>query len=212
MMKKTILTVILFCLLMAAAVMCAAEEEFHSEFGILPPEIPSGSGLTAGELDDVFARIDQAELPPAFRLRRIYEWIMQMYEYDPDQGFSAEDETDAEAVSGCVAGMIRDGRSGDAGFALLAHYLLGRLGHPTVIISGELELPDGSRKAHQWNYVFFSGKWYHFDPLGEMLDPSLNGFMNVEKELSGASLKWEAGSVPESAAYPVKALGCECSF
>ena len=210
-MKRMFLITVLFCF-MAAVLQVCAQDGFRGDFGILPPEIPSGSGLTAGELDDVFARIDQAELPPAFRLRRVYEWIMQMYEFVPGTGFDAEKVTDPEAVSTVLAGMIKDGKAGDAGFALLAHYLLGRLGHPSVIISGELELPDGIRIPHQWNYVYFNGKWYHFDPLAEALNETVNGFMNVEKDLSGSALKWDAGSVPESAEYPVRALGCDCNF
>ncbi len=210
-MKRTLITAALV-LLILSAVLPVTAEEFHSEFGVLPPEIPSGNGMTAKELDNVFAQIDRAELPPAFRLRRVYEWVMLKYGFDPDRDFAPDQETDPEAVSLCLTQMIKDGSSGDAGFALLAHYLLGRLGHPSVIISGELELPDGSLSPHQWNYVFFSGKWYHFDPLAEQLDESINGFMNVEKDLSGSALKWDTGSLPASAEYPVRALGCECSF
>ena len=210
-MRKTMMAAALI-LVILSSILPVSAEEFHSEFGVLPPEIPSGDGMTAKELDNVFALIDQADLPPAFRLRRIYEWIMQKYSFDPDNDFAAAPDTDTEAVSVCLMQMIKDGASGDAGFALLAHYLLGRLGHPSVVISGELELPDGNTEAHQWNYVFFNGKWYHFDPLAELLNETVNGFMNVEKDLSGSVLKWDAGSLPPSADYPVRALGCECNF
>ncbi len=210
-MKKTLIAAALLILVLSS-VLTVSAEEFHSEFGVLPPDIPSGDGMTAKELDEVFARIDQAELPPAFRLRRIYEWIMQKYSFDPDNGLAVDPETDEETISVCLTRMIKDGTSGDAGFALLAHYLLGRLGHSSVIVSGELEIPDGNRRPHQWNYVFFNGKWYHFDPLAEMQNEAVNGFMNTEKDLSGSALKWDAGTLPESAEYPVRALGCECDF
>ena len=42
------------------------------------------------------------------------------------------------------------------------------MGFPSVIISGELTRPDGSSEEHRWNYVFYSGKWYHFDANGYM--------------------------------------------
>ena len=190
----------------------SADEEFHSEFGILPPEIPAGSGITADALDSLIERIDQPSLPPAFRQRMIYEWLMQKVNFDPSDSFMLSEETGPEAVSVCAAGAVKVLSAGDAGFALLAHYLMERIGFPTVIITGELVLPDGNTRPHQWNYVFYAGKWYHFDPLGEKENPALNGFMNVQKELQDSPLKWEESTLPESAGYPVKAIGCACSF
>ena len=210
-MKKSLMITALLFIFLLVCLQVSAQEEFQSDFGIVPPEIPSGSGMTAGELDKIFAQVDQSDQPPAFRLRRIYEWVMQKYQFDPEDSFTVEKATDEETISLCLGEMIKNGSSGDAGFALLTHYLLGRLGHPSVIISGELKLPDGSSRAHQWNFVFYNNKWYHFDPLGEMLNDSLNGFMNVDKDLLGSTMKWEEELQPTSAPRPVHSPYCECN-
>ncbi len=204
---------IFFVILLCLAACCAAfgEEEFHSEFGYLPPEVPSGSGMTAEVLNGLLEQIDEAGLPPSHRLRRVYEWMMSRYRYEADDSCLPDDQ-DAESVSACLIGITRSSGAGDSGFALLSHYLLDRMGFPSVIISGELTLPDGSSEEHRWNYVFYSGKWYHFDPLGEMRNPELNGFMNVEKDLTGAPLRWNREGVPGSAEYAVRAIGCSCDF
>lgn len=211
MKKLPFLTFVVFTVL---ALFCAAsaDAEFHSEFGWLPPEIASDSGLLGKELSEAFARIDQDGLPPSHRQRRVYEWIMQTVSFDPDAEFDPAAQDDPEAVSLCLSNALKSSETGDTGFALLAHYLLEKLEIPGVIISGELTLADGSVVTHQWNYVFFSGKWYHFDPLAEMLVPELNGFMNVAKDLSGSALSWDESALPSSADYPVRALGCDCDF
>ena len=199
--------VILLSLWLCSAVF--AEDGFHSEFGFLPPEIPADSGLTAGQLNELVSRIDEETLPPSHRLRRVYEWMMTQYRFTSEVSCEGED---LEAVSACLIGIVQSSEAGDCGFALLSHYLLDRMGFPSVIISGELTLPDGQTEAHQWNYVYYSDKWYHFDPLGEIRNPDLNGFMNVEKDLAKGPLTWDRDSIPGSAEYAVRAIGCSCSF
>ena len=212
-MKKNYIAIILMLLMAAVFISsAAAQEEFHSEFGYLPPEIADGSGMAAEKLDGLVVRLDQSALPPSHRLRYVYEWMMQKYQYFPEDSFASDLGDDLEAVSFCVLEMMQQGSSGDAGFALLSHYLLDRMGFPTVIIRGTLTLPDGSKLDHEWNYVFYESKWYHFDPLGESLNASLNGFMNVEKDLTNGALSWDKDAVPESPEYPVRAFGCACSF
>ena len=204
-----LLFVILLCTMLFSAAF--ADDDFHSEFGYLPPELPESSGLTAGRLNELISRIDEETLPPSHRLRRLYEWMMTRYRFAADDPCSG-DEQDQETVSSCLIGIVLSSDAGDSGFALLSHYLLDRMGFPSVIISGELTLPDGQTEAHRWNYVYYSEKWYHFDPLGEMRNPDLNGFMNVEKDLAGGPLAWDRDSIPESAQYAVRAIGCSCDF
>ena len=201
---------IILMFLIPAAVF--AQEEFHSEFGILPPEIPSGSGDVADELDSLVDRLDQSSMPPSHRLRYVYEWLMQKFQYFPEDQFTRDMETDPESVSQHLHDVLKLSEADDAGYALLSHYILDRMGFPTVIIDGELSLADGSSQAHQWNYVYYSEKWYHFDPLGEKLNPLLNGFMNVQKELANGALSWDETSIPPSADYAVRAFGCHCDF
>lgn len=199
--------VILLCLGSFSTVF--GEDGFHSEFGYLPPEIPADSGLTAGQLNELISRIDEETLPPSHRLRRLYEWMMTQYHFVTDDSCTGEDQ---EAVSACLIGIVQSSEAGDSGFALLSHYLLEKMGFPSVIISGKLTLPDGQTEEHRWNYVYYSEKWYHFDPLGEIKNADLNGFMNVQKDLAGGPLQWDRDSIPESAQYAVKAIGCSCSF
>lgn len=211
MKKFSFLTLVIFTALALFSAV-SGDGDFHSEFGWLPPEITPDSGLLGKELSEVFARIDQEGLPPSHRQRRVYEWIMQTVTYDPNAKFDPANQEDPEAVSVCLSNALKSSETGDTGFALLAHYLMKKLDIPGVIISGELTLADGTVVPHQWNYVFFSGKWYHFDPLAEMLRPELNGFMNVTKDLSGSALSWDGSALPPSADYPVRALGCDCDF
>lgn len=188
-----------------------AEDEFHSEFGFLPPEFPENSGMIAGQLNELVGRVDEESLPPSHRLRRLYEWMMRKFHFTAEDPCVA-DEQDPEAVSACLMQIIESSDAGDTGFAIISHYLLDRMGFPTVIISGKLTLPDGKTEEHRWNYVFYSGNWYHFDPLGEMRNPDLKGFMNVQKDLTGGQLVWDADSIPESGPYAVRAIGCPCNF
>ncbi len=204
-MRKTPLLVLL------TALLCFMNAAAEDSFGIVPPEFPSGSGSTADQLDAIIARVDQEGLPPSHRMRMLYEWMTGKFAYDETDDFAVTEDMTAGDAAAELYTIFRDNAAGDGGFALLAHYLMERLGYPTVIITGELQLPDGEIRIHQWNYVQYSGKWYHFDPLGEKLNPALNGFMNVEKELKDGPLRWDAEALPESAEYAVSAVGCACT-
>ncbi len=211
MRKNTILILVLL-----AALLCfmnaAAEDTFHSEFGIVPPEFPSGSGSTADQLDSIVDRVDQESLPPSHRMRTLYEWMTRKYDYDETDTFAVTEDLTAEDTAAELYKILSGSAAGDGGYALLSHYFMERMGYPTVIVTGELQLPDGEIRIHQWNYVLYSGNWYHFDPLGEKLNPALNGFMNVEKELKDGPLRWDAEALPESGEYAVRALGCACAL
>ncbi len=202
-----VLLAALFCFMNAAA-----EDTFHSEFGIVPPEFPSGSGSTAARLDSIVDRVDREGLPPSHRMRTLYEWMTRKYDYDETDTFAVTEDLTAEDTAAELYKILSGSAAGDGGYALLAHYFMERMGYPTVIVTGELQLPDGEIRIHQWNYVLYSGNWYHFDPLGEKLNPALNGFMNVEKELKDGPLRWDAEALPESGEYAVRALGCACAL
>ena len=210
-MKKN--TILILALL--AALLCfmnaAADDTFHSEFGIVPPEFPSGSGSTADQLDSIVDRVNQESLPPSHQMRTLYEWMMRKYDYDETDAFVVTEDLTQEDAAAELYKILSGSAAGDGGYALLAHYFMERMGYPTVIVTGELQLPDGEIRTHQWNYVLYSGNWYHFDPLGEKLNPALNGFMNVEKELKDGPLRWDAEALPESGEYAVNAVGCACT-
>ncbi len=211
-MKKNMLWILSLLAVLFCAVNAAAEDTFHSEFGILPPEFPTGSGAAADQLDSIVDRVQQDGLPPSHQMRTLYEWMMRKYSYDAADSFAVTDDLTEEDTAAELYRIIRDSSAGDGGYALISHYFMERMGYPTVIVSGELKLPNGEVRTHQWNYVLFSGEWYHFDPLGELLNPALNGFMNVEKELKDGPLRWDADVLPESGEYAVRALGCACAI
>ena len=211
-MNKHLLWILSLLAALFCAVNAAAEDTFHSEFGILPPEFPTGSGTAAEQLDAIVYRVQQEGLPPSHQMRTLYEWMMRKYSYDAADSFVVTDDLTEEDAATELCRIFLDSSAGDGGYALISHYFMERMGWPTVIVSGELQLPDGEIRTHQWNYVLFSGEWYHFDPLGEMLNPALNGFMNVEKALKDGPLHWDADVLPESGAYAVRALGCACAI
>lgn len=199
-------------LVLLAALLCCVNAAAEDSFGIVPPEFPTGSGSTADRLDSIVDRVDRESLPPSHRMRTLYEWMTRKYDYDETDTFAVTEDLTAEDTAAELYKILSGSAAGDGGYALLSHYFMERMGYPTVIVTGELQLPDGEIRIHQWNYVLYSGNWYHFDPLGEKLNPALNGFMNVEKELKDGPLRWDAEALPESGEYAVRALGCACAL
>ena len=80
-MNKHLLWILSLLAALFCAVNAAAEDTFHSEFGILPPEFPTGSGTAAEQLDAIVDRVQQEGLPPSHQMRTLYEWMMRKYSY-----------------------------------------------------------------------------------------------------------------------------------
>ena len=133
-------------------------------------EVEQAEAFVATEESKILSTI--TEKNDYYKIMKAHNWIVENVEYNLNESSNNAN----------IYGALKDKTVVCEGYARLFKSLMDKLDIPCVLVSGVgIDLDQGSRENHAWNYVYLKGNWYAVDTTWD--DPVIIGNGYVSKDI-----------------------------